>query len=65
MEKFWDSEANKCTLYGALYGLLFPLIATVLEALLQFGSLSWAALISVQRLDPLLWIIDSAPLAHM
>lgn len=61
MEKFWDSEANKFTLYGALFGLLFPLIATVLEALLQFGSLSWSALINVQRLDPLLWIIDSAP----
>lgn len=61
MEKFWDSEANKFTLYGALFGLLFPVIATVLEALLQFGSLSWSALLSVQRLDPLLWIIDSAP----
>lgn len=61
MEKFWDSEANKFTLYGALFGMLFPLIATVLEALLQHGTLSWDALVSVQRNDPLLWIIDSAP----
>lgn len=61
MEKFWDSEANKFTLYGALFGMLFPLIATVLEALLQFGTIAWPALVSVQRADPLLWIIDSAP----
>lgn len=61
MEKFWDSEANKFTLYGALFGMLFPVIATVLEAMLQHGSLSWDALVSVQRSDPLLWIIDSAP----
>lgn len=61
MGKFWDSEANKFTIYGALFGLLFPIIATVVETLLQVGAVSWDAIVMVQRSDPLLWIIDSAP----
>jgi len=58
---FWDSEANRFTLYGALFGLLFPIIATLIEAL-QIGELSLATMLTVQTTDPLLWIIDSAPL---
>ncbi|MBX3012684.1 MAG: hypothetical protein KF832_14305 [Caldilineaceae bacterium] len=61
MRRFWASEANKFTLYGALFGLLFPVIATILEAMLKVGNLSWEAIVTVQRSDPLLWIIDSAP----
>ncbi len=58
--KFWDSEANKFTLYGALFGILFPIIATLIEAV-QLGGVTTANLIAVQQNDPLLWIIDSAP----
>lgn len=58
---FWDSEANKFTLYGAVFGLLFPIIATVIQAYTHYGVLTWDAIVGVQRTDPLLWIIDSAP----
>lgn len=58
---FWDSEANKFTLYGAVFGLLFPIIATVIQSYMRSGALTWEAIVAVQRTDPLLWIIDSAP----
>lgn len=58
--EFWDSEANKFTLYGALFGILFPIIATLIEAV-QIGGITTANIIAVQQNDPLLWIIDSAP----
>ncbi len=57
---FWDSEANKFTLYGAIFGFLFPVIATLIEAV-QLGGITVENMIAVQRSDPLLWIIDSAP----
>ncbi|MCB0060869.1 MAG: hypothetical protein KDE19_02095 [Caldilineaceae bacterium] len=60
MKEFWDSEANKFTLYGAIFGFLFPVIATIIEAV-QLGGLTVANMVEVQRTDPLLWIIDSAP----
>lgn len=60
MKEFWDSEANKFTLYGAIFGFLFPIIATVIEAV-QLGGVTVANMVEVQRTDPLLWIIDSAP----
>lgn len=60
MRNFWDSEANKFTLYGAIFGILFPIIATAIEAV-QLGGLTIANAITVQQSDPLLWIIDSAP----
>ncbi len=54
-------EATNYTLYGALFGLAFPLVATILEALFQ-GPLDWSSLWAAQQAQPLLWIIDSAPL---
>lgn len=60
-DSFWDSEANRFTLYGALFGLMFPIIATLIEAI-QIGGVSITNMLIVQTSDPLLWIIDSAPL---
>lgn len=59
--RFWQSEANKFTLYGAIFGFLFPVIATLLRAILNTGSVSWSSIVEVQSSDPLLWIINSAP----
>ncbi|MEZ4711397.1 MAG: hypothetical protein R3A44_29655 [Caldilineaceae bacterium] len=61
MSKFWQSEANKFTLYGAIFGFLFPVIATLLQAFLKHGNFSMDSMVDVQFTDPLLWIIDSAP----
>ena len=47
---------------GILFGLLFPTIATIIritQARLPFG---FAGIAAVQANDPLLWIIDTAPL---
>ncbi len=50
------------TLFGAVFGLMFPVAGTILEVFLQGLPLGWASLREVQRSQPLLWIIDSAPL---
>lgn len=48
--------------YGALFGLCFPVLASLLEAYLTFHSISPGNLFKAQAGSPLLWIIDSAPL---
>ncbi|MBW8011714.1 MAG: GAF domain-containing protein [Chloroflexi bacterium] len=54
------------TLFGAFFGLLFPLVATLLDffyiAKTPLESLSLEAVIQIQTGNPLHWIIDSAPL---
>jgi C4-dicarboxylate-specific signal transduction histidine kinase len=49
-------------LIGALFGILFPITATLLDIWLQGSPLSLGGVIEVQRAQPLHWIIDSAPL---
>ena len=48
-------------LYGALFGFLFPVVATVVEALTHFGTVDAHSAWAVQKGSILLWIIDSAP----
>jgi GAF domain-containing protein len=50
------------TLYGALFGLLFPVFATILDVLIQQLPLTTENLLFVQRSNPLHWVIDTAPL---
>jgi GAF domain-containing protein len=47
---------------GAAFGLLFPIVATIIVALGSAGSLSMASLSEAQSASRLLWIIDTAPL---
>jgi len=49
-------------LYGALFGLCFPVLSTVMHAAFELGSVGWTQLTHAQRTSPLLWVIDSAPL---
>ena len=56
------SEQNVYALYGALFGIVFPIIGTLIEASSRFDSISWANLIMAQKASHLLWIIDTAPL---
>jgi signal transduction histidine kinase/CheY-like chemotaxis protein len=48
-------------LYGALFGLAFPIGSTILQAALSSYGLSVAGIVHAQG-QPLLWVIDSAPL---
>jgi len=49
------------TLLGILFGLLFPLLSSFIEMRLQGLPQSLNSLLLVQRSNPLLWIIDTAP----
>jgi len=54
--------ASLYTIYGALFGLCFPLIATPLNAWIVFSNLSVESLYQSQLTNPLLWMIDTAPI---
>jgi GAF domain-containing protein len=47
---------------GAAFGLVFPVVATLISILEAQLPLSLASVIAVQRTQPLLWIIDTAPI---
>jgi PAS domain S-box-containing protein len=47
--------------YGAAFGLVFPLVATLLEMGLAGVPLSLGGFFTAQATQPLLWIIDSTP----
>ena len=57
----FSTEAKKYFLYGALFGVLFPVLATLIESWRTFQVLSLSAMIKAQSSNPLLWIIDTAP----
>lgn len=61
MRKPFRSEVFNYALWGALFGLCFPVIASIIEAYALFGALSWENVLAVQAQSPLLWIIDTAP----
>ncbi len=48
------------TVYGAVFGILFPFIATISQLYLLRLPFSWESIAEVQR-NPLLWMIDTAP----
>ncbi|HSK67356.1 MAG TPA: GAF domain-containing protein [Anaerolineales bacterium] len=48
-------------LFGGLFGLLFPILATLVRVWSSGLPLSLSSMAAVQLADPLLWIIDSAP----
>jgi signal transduction histidine kinase/CheY-like chemotaxis protein len=62
MRKVFASEAANYTLYGALFGLCFPIIATGVAAAMTGRGFLGAGLLEVQAHQPLLWIIDTAPI---
>ncbi len=56
------SETQKYALIGALFGLAFPIIATLVRILNSGLPLQFTSVVHVQASDSLLWIIDTAPL---
>lgn len=61
MFKPFKSEKNNYTLYGELFGFLFPIVATIAESIHAYGSLTWANILLAQSENAPIWIIDSAP----
>ncbi|MGB0387454.1 MAG: response regulator [Ardenticatenaceae bacterium] len=62
MKSLFKSEANKYTLYGAIFGICFPIVASIVAVFVSGQSITLTNLISTQQTNALLWIIDSAPL---
>lgn len=56
------SEVQKYALAGIGFGLIFPIIATVIRITSLELPLNIASILAVHGADPLLWIIDSAPI---
>lgn len=55
------SETNRYTILGIAFGFLFPILSSIITAYLQFDTISFVNLVAVQINEPLLWIIDTAP----
>ena len=56
---------RRYAILGALFGSVFPLVGTLIEAFSRqdlYGPLSLASLLKAQATSPLLWIIDTAPI---
>ncbi|MFM7726416.1 MAG: histidine kinase dimerization/phospho-acceptor domain-containing protein, partial [Flavobacteriales bacterium] len=49
-------------LFGALFGLCFPIMGTFIESYLLYNRISLDLLLTCQRESELLWIIDTAPI---
>ncbi len=62
IRKVVKSERQMYFLYGAAFGLNFPIIGTLLQCFLDDVGYSWSALVIAQTEYPLLWIIDLAPI---
>lgn len=56
------SELIKYSIYGALFGLFFPIIGTLIQSYVEFSDFSFVHFLEIQKTSPLIWIIDSAPL---
>ena len=47
---------------GVSFGLLFPILSTYYTINANLLPLSWDSVIKVQKMQPLLWVIDTAPI---
>lgn len=56
------SYQQQFALYGIIVGLIFPIVGTLIECSIRFGFFEISHLWECQSQNPLLWIIDTAPL---
>jgi PAS domain S-box-containing protein len=63
MKWYRDSLVRRYVLFGLIGGLAFPVAGTFIEAARLGMAFSFPTLFFLQRTQPLLWIIDVAPLA--
>jgi GAF domain-containing protein len=56
------NATQRYAMLGAAFGFTFPLIGTFLEAIFSRLSFDITTLLYIQRTDPLLWIVDTAPI---
>lgn len=56
------NETQRYAMFGAAFGFTFPLIGAILEALFSNLPLTISNMLYIQSTDPLLWVIDTAPI---
>jgi len=56
-----QSDTQRYTLIGAVFGFLFPIVATLIRIASDDLPYTFSSIGIVQSIDPLLWIIDTAP----
>ncbi len=59
--KIFEYERNNYTLYGILFGLCFPIGATLLEILINPIEISITSILALHKQIHFLWMIDTAP----
>jgi GAF domain-containing protein len=59
---FLGRETLRYTLFGAVFGFTFPVVGMMLVILYSQLPFNLASVVTVQKTDPLLWIIDTAPI---
>ncbi|MCF8278488.1 MAG: SpoIIE family protein phosphatase [Flavobacteriales bacterium] len=63
MAKLSTKDARvQYAIYGALFGLAFPIMSTLFDAFVRDMGYGITDLLEVQRTQPLHWIIDTAPI---
>ena len=60
--RFFQTATRRYALAGVAFGCLFPLVATFVSILEAQLPISLASVVAVQQTQPLLWIIDTAPI---
>jgi len=55
------SETIRYAIWGVVFGLIFPIGATLIRVAIAGLPISISSMLTVQSIDPLLWIIDTAP----
>lgn len=58
---YLGSYQKRFALYGSLFGLCFPVIATLLQCFVEGLPFDFESIVSVQANSELLWIINTAP----
>ena len=48
--------------YGAMWGLIFPVVGTLWQCHFTFHEITWAGMMHCQMRVPAMWIVDLAPL---
>jgi signal transduction histidine kinase/CheY-like chemotaxis protein len=48
--------------YGAMWGLIFPVVATIWQCLFTFDTITWEGIVYCQMNTPAMWIVNLAPL---
>ena len=56
------NETQRYAFIGVLFGFSFPIFGTVLSVVISQVPLTLSALIQAQTMDPVLWVVDTAPL---